>query len=60
MTWWKWPAKPGNDYLPWYEIGVNLMCWPFLTVLSMAFYVLILLTSGKHWADDFWSEWGAF
>lgn len=60
MTWWKWPARPGNDYLPWYGIAVNLVCWPFLTVLTMALYVVILIMSGKFWADDFWKDWGAF
>jgi hypothetical protein len=52
---WRWPAKPGNDLVPWYVFLRRVVFWlPFELFRCLAWFFLWL---GWGWRDaKFWWE----
>jgi len=52
---WRWPAKPGNDFVPWYTFLRRASIYlPFQIFRMLAWFFLML---GWGWKDaKFWWE----
>jgi len=43
---WKWPAKPGGRYEPWYIIGWRVFWVPAFEVLRLLLILVVALAHG--------------
>ena len=55
---WKWPAKPGNSYLPWYVIGWRAPWWLIYKVLGLLLVLVVSMAHGPRAGRRLWDDIG--
>lgn len=51
---WHWPAKPSNDYRPWYVIGYRMLWIPPFYVGKTITWLSIAAVDGPREANRWW------
>lgn len=53
---WRWPAKPGCDWVPWYTMMRRALCLPFFQLFRALTWAFVLLGWGWNDAKFWWEE----